>query len=114
MVADREAFDLLPAAVDEAEPPSSADPKVAVWSVDRAMRILEILGRDGSMTAASMAVELGIRQSTALRLLTSTGGLVEQTAWTQRYRLSLALIPARRWCARTLDLTARSPAGVCS
>jgi DNA-binding IclR family transcriptional regulator len=104
MEADREPLDLL---LPRAAGAQRRRPSAAVQSVDRAMRILEILEREGAMAATSLAVELGVHQSTVLRLLMALRqrGLVEQQRATQEYRLGSALIRLAGAVHPWLDLT---------
>lgn len=74
--------------VTDAAPPS------IVQSVDRALAVMEILGREGWTGVTDIARELGIHKSTVFRLLATLErrGMVEQHLETQKYRLGFAVL----------------------
>ncbi|MDQ0093736.1 IclR family transcriptional regulator [Paeniglutamicibacter psychrophenolicus] len=65
-----------------------------VQSVDRALAILEILGRDGSSGVGEVAEELDIHKSTASRLLSSllARGMVQQNTNRGKYELGFGIL----------------------
>ena len=65
-----------------------------IQSVDRAVDVLEILGRRGECGVTEVALELGVHKSTASRLLAVLldRGLVEQTAERGPFRLGMGLV----------------------
>lgn len=78
-----------------------------VQSVDRAVTVMEILGRDGLARVSEIARELGTHKSTAFRLLATLErrGIVEQDATTQGYRLGFSLVRMAAAVRRSRDLT---------
>ena len=66
----------------------------SVQSVDRALRILEILAEQGEYGVTEIASELEIHKSTASRLMSAlqARGLVEQLSDRGRYRLGMGLV----------------------
>lgn len=79
-----------------------------VQSVDRALILMEILGRDGPTGVSDLARQLGIHKSTVFRLLATLQrrGLVEQHPVDQRYGLGMALIRLARSVREELDVVA--------
>lgn len=77
-----------------------------VRSVDRAVAILDLLGRGGWRTGAEVARELGVHRSTALRLLITLErhSLVERDRRTARYRLGRRLAQLASVVTGELDL----------
>ncbi len=66
-----------------------------VQSVDRAIRILELLAREGERGVTQIAAELGVHKSTAFRLVASLegGALVERNAeHGKKYRLGVGIL----------------------
>jgi DNA-binding IclR family transcriptional regulator len=65
-----------------------------VQSVDRALRVLEILSRRGRMGVTEVAVEIGVHKSNAHRMLATLvdHGFVEQEPETEKYRLGFGLV----------------------
>ncbi|WP_041775665.1 IclR family transcriptional regulator [Blastococcus saxobsidens] len=63
-------------------------------SVDRAVSILQVLARRGSVGVTEIAGELGMHKSTAFRLLATleARGLVEQNAERGRYQLGYGVV----------------------
>lgn len=84
-----------------------ANRRGTVQSVDRALAILEILGRQGWSGVTEIAADLGIHKSTVFRLLTTLErrGMVEQHVRTQKYRLGFALVRLASAVRSALDLT---------
>lgn len=78
-----------------------------VQSVDRALEIMELLGRNGWTAVTDLARELSIHKSTAYRLLSTLErhGMVERHAATQRYRLGFGLVRLAGSVRVTADLT---------
>jgi DNA-binding IclR family transcriptional regulator len=66
----------------------------AVQSVDRAVRILEILAREGEAGVTEVAGELGVHKSTASRLLAALDRreLVTQDAARGKFRLGVGIV----------------------
>lgn len=84
----------------------------AVQSVDRAVRVLEILARDGESGVSQVARELGVHGSTASRLIGSLASheLVERLPGSGRVRLGIGLLRLAGATASRLDLaTAAQP-----
>jgi DNA-binding IclR family transcriptional regulator len=67
--------------------------RTGVRSVDRAISIMEILGRDGAAGVTEIARELDVHKSTVFRLIATleARGIVEQDPVTQKYRLGFAI-----------------------
>ena len=65
-----------------------------VQSVDRAMRILEILARSGECGVTDIAAALEVHKSTAFRLVATLEQhrLVEQVEGRGKYRLGVGLL----------------------
>ncbi|MPY38821.1 IclR family transcriptional regulator [Streptomyces phyllanthi] len=79
-------------------------------SVDRAVGILELLGRRGQAGVTEIAAELGVHKSTASRLAATLElrGLIEQTDERGRYRLGLGLVRLASAAAVRPDLSQQS------
>jgi DNA-binding IclR family transcriptional regulator len=79
---------------------------ISVQSVDRAVSVMELLARRGSVGVTEVANEIGIHKSTAYRLLTTlrARGLVEQDATTEQYRLGFALVLLASTVTADLDV----------
>jgi DNA-binding IclR family transcriptional regulator len=79
---------------------------ISVQSVDRAVSVMELLARRGSVGVTEVANEIGIHKSTAHRLLTTlrARGLVEQDATTEQYRLGFALVLLASTVTADLDV----------
>ena len=77
-----------------------------VQSVERALVILDILARSGEAGVTSLAHEIGVHKSTALRLVATLeqGGLVEQTADRGKYRLGVGVLRLAGATAARLDV----------
>lgn len=78
-----------------------------VQSVDRAMAVMEILGREGWAGVTEIAGELGTHKSTVFRLLATLErrGMVEQHPSTQKYRLGFTVVRLAAAVRSSLDLT---------
>lgn len=85
-----------------------------VQSVDRAVAVMEILGREGWAGVTEIAGELGIHKSTAYRLLSTLErrGMVEQHSETQKYQLGFTLVRLAGAARSSLDLV-RAARPVC-
>lgn len=81
-----------------------------VQSVDRAVRVLEILARDGQAGVGEVARELGVHSSTASRLIGALAAhdLVERVNGTGPVRLGVGLLRLAGATASQLDLTTQS------
>lgn len=77
-----------------------------VQSVDRAVTVLEILGREGPVGVSELSRRLGIHKSTVSRLLATLErrGIVEQQADGSRYALGVALARLGRSARENLDV----------
>ncbi|MGI8827211.1 MAG: IclR family transcriptional regulator [Chloroflexota bacterium] len=86
--------------------PDDGDRNGEVQSVRRAISVLEFLSRERSSGVTGVANELNVHKSTAYRLLATlkTGGLVEQEAKTERYRLGPGLVVLARAVTEDLDV----------
>ena len=84
----------------------------AVQSVDRAMRILEILARDGEAGVTEVAGELGVHKSTASRLLSALDSreLVTQDAARGKFRLGVGIVRLAGAASARLDVLQESRA----
>jgi IclR family transcriptional regulator, acetate operon repressor len=82
----------------------------AVQSVDRAVRVLEILARDGEAAVTEVARELGVHTSTASRLIAALLGhdLVEQPNGRGKYRLGVGLLRLAGATASRLDVSTQA------
>ena len=78
-----------------------------VQSVDRAVRILEMLARDGEMTVGAVAAELEVHSSTASRLIDTlvARDLLERSTGSGTVRLAAGLLRLAGATAAQLDLT---------
>lgn len=81
-----------------------------VQSVERALVILDILARCGEAGVTSLANEIGVHKSTALRLVSTLeqGGLVEQTGDRGKYRLGVGVLRLAGATAARLDVVAEA------
>jgi DNA-binding IclR family transcriptional regulator len=88
----------------------SAEP--SVQSVDRAVRILEILARDGEAGVTDVAGELGVHKSTASRLLAALDRreLVTQDAARGKFRLGVGIVRLAGAASARLDVLQESRA----
>jgi DNA-binding IclR family transcriptional regulator len=86
-----------------------------VRSVERAIRVLEVLAARGEAGVTEVAAEIAVHKSTAFRLLGALecGGLVEQTGHRGKYRLGFGLIPLAGAVSDRLDVIQQGR-GVCS
>ncbi|WP_435199095.1 IclR family transcriptional regulator [Janibacter sp. GS2] len=78
-----------------------------VQSVDRAVRILEMLARDGELTVGQVADELQVHSSTAFRLIDTLAAreLLERNAGSGSVRLAAGLLRLAGATASQLDLS---------
>ena len=91
-------------ATDEQEPAPAAGG--GVQSVDRALRILEVLARTGESGVTEVAAALGVHKSTAFRLVATLEqhGLVEQVEGRGKYRLGVGLLRLAGATSARLDV----------
>ncbi|MET0896415.1 MAG: IclR family transcriptional regulator [Mycobacterium sp.] len=84
----------------------------AVQSVDRALMVLEILGKLGTAGVTEIAAELGVHKSTVSRLVTvlESRGFVEQLSDRGKYRLGFALVRLAGSTSAQMDLAKQSQA----
>jgi DNA-binding IclR family transcriptional regulator len=82
----------------------------SVQSVDRALRVLEILADQGARGVTEIADELGVHKSTAFRLISvlEDHQLVEQVEERGRYRLGFGIVRLAGATSAQLDLTRQS------
>src|SRR5512140_2352942 len=82
----------------------------AVQSVDRAVRILEILAREGEAGVTEVAGELGVHKSTASRLLAALDRreLVTQDAARGKFRLGVGIVRLAGAVSARLDVLQES------
>jgi DNA-binding IclR family transcriptional regulator len=87
-------------------------PTAAVQSVDRALEVLEIIGKLGTAGVTEIAVELGVHKSTVSRLITvlESRGFVEQLSERGKYRLGFAIVRLAGSTSARMDLTRESQA----
>jgi DNA-binding IclR family transcriptional regulator len=73
---------------------ANGDSSGGVQSVDRAVRVLEILARTGGSGVSEVAAELDVHKSTAFRLLAALEerGLVEQNSDRGKYQLGFGIL----------------------
>ncbi len=81
-----------------------------VQSVDRALRMLEILADQGASGVTEIAVELGVHKSTAFRLISvlEAHQLVEQVGERGKYHLGFGVVRLAGATSAQLDLTRQS------
>ncbi|WP_032368285.1 IclR family transcriptional regulator [Rhodococcoides fascians] len=79
----------------------------SVQSVDRAVSILQILGRYGPRSVTEIAADLSLHKSTAFRLLATLEGrgLVEQATSRGKYQLGYGVVQLATGAARGHDLS---------
>jgi DNA-binding IclR family transcriptional regulator len=84
----------------------------AVQSVDRALMVLEILGKLGTAGVTEIAAELGVHKSTVSRLIAvlESRGFVEQLSDRGKYRLGFALVRLAGSTSAQMDLAKQSQA----
>ncbi len=77
-----------------------------VQSVDRALQILELIGRAGSAGVSDLAGQLGVHKSTVSRLVASleARGFVEQVPGGRDYRIGFTVVRLAGTTAAKLDL----------
>jgi DNA-binding IclR family transcriptional regulator len=82
----------------------------SVQSVDRALRVLEILADHGARGVTEIADELGVHKSTAFRLISvlEDHQLVEQVEDRGRYHLGFGIVRLAGATSAQLDLTRQS------
>ncbi|WP_124709062.1 IclR family transcriptional regulator [Gordonia insulae] len=86
---------------------SAADKSVAaVQSVDRALTVLEIIGRSGTAGVTEIAAELGVHKSTVSRLIAvlESRGFVEQLSDRGKYQLGFSIVRLAGSTSARLDL----------
>lgn len=86
----------------------------AVQSVDRALTVLEIVGKLGSAGVTEIATELGVHKSTVSRLIAvlESRGFVEQLSDRGKYRLGFAIVRLAGSTSAQMDL-AKESQGIC-
>jgi DNA-binding IclR family transcriptional regulator len=94
------------------EPPREKS-AAAVQSVDRALTVLEIVGKLGAAGVTEIAVELGVHKSTVSRLIAvlEARGFVEQLS-DRKYRLGFAIVRLAGSTSAQMDL-AKESQGIC-
>ncbi|WP_153396019.1 IclR family transcriptional regulator [Ornithinicoccus halotolerans] len=87
--------------------PSTGSPPAPVRSVDRALRLLRILAREGEASLSEMARELDVHKSTVGRLVEVlvSHDLVEPPEGAGRYRLGVGCLRLAGATAARLDLS---------
>ena len=92
------------------QPPYPHQPESPVQSVDRAVSILEYLGRQEEAGVTEIAAELGVHKSTASRLASALElrGLIEHREERGKYRLGLGLVRLAGAATVRLDLSQQS------
>ena len=82
----------------------------AVQSVDRALLVLEILGKLGTAGVTEIATELGVHKSTVSRLIAvlESRGFVEQLSDRGKYRLGFAIVRLAGSTSAQMDLAKES------
>jgi DNA-binding IclR family transcriptional regulator len=85
---------------------SSVESAAGVQSVDRAITVLEILARHGSVGVTEVAADIGVHKSTAFRLLSALEerGLVEQATDRGKYQLGFGILRLANAIPGRLDL----------
>lgn len=102
--------DVMTADTDDVAPREKS--VAAVQSVDRALMVLEILGKLGTAGVTDIATELGVHKSTVSRLITvlESRGFVEQLSDRGKYRLGFALVRLAGSTSAQMDLAKQSQA----
>ncbi len=87
-------------------------PTAAVQSVDRALLVLEIVGKLGTAGVTEIATELGVHKSTVSRLITvlESRGFVEQLSDRGKYRLGFTIVRLAGSTSAQMDLAKESQA----
>lgn len=82
----------------------------AVQSVDRALMVLEILGKLGTAGVTEIAAELGVHKSTVSRLVAvlESRGFVEQLSDRGKYRLGFTIVRLAGSTSARMDLAKES------
>ncbi len=82
----------------------------AVQSVDRALLVLEILGKLGTAGVTEIATELGVHKSTVSRLIAvlESRGFVEQLSDRGKYRLGFTIVRLAGSTSAQMDLAKQS------
>jgi DNA-binding IclR family transcriptional regulator len=82
----------------------------AVQSVDRALLVLEILGKLGTAGVTEIALELGVHKSTVSRLIAvlESRGFVEQLSDRGKYRLGFTIVRLAGSTSARMDLARES------
>jgi DNA-binding IclR family transcriptional regulator len=82
----------------------------AVQSVDRALQVLEIVGKLGTAGVTEIATELGVHKSTVSRLIAvlESRGFVEQLSDRGKYRLGFAIVRLAGSTSAQMDLAKES------
>ncbi len=77
-----------------------------IQSVDRAVRVLELIGESGAMGVTEIGRALGVHKTTASRLTATLAahGLLERDPSSERYRLGLSLVYLAGAVMAELDL----------
>lgn len=90
--------------------PAGEKSGAAVQSVDRALAVLEILGKLGTAGVTDIATELGVHKSTASRLIAvlESRGFVEQLSDRGKYRLGFAIVRLAGSTSAQMDLAKES------
>lgn len=92
--------------------PDMEKPVAAVQSVDRALVVLEIIGKLGTAGVTEVAAELGVHKSTVSRLIAvlESRGFVEQLSDRGKYRLGFAIVRLAGSTSARMDLAKESQA----
>jgi len=95
---------------DAVDLPPQEKSVAAVQSVDRALMVLEILGRRGSAGVTEIAADLGVHKSTVSRLIAvlESHGFVEQLSDRGKYRLGFAIVRLAGFTTAQMDLAKES------
>ncbi|NMO01739.1 IclR family transcriptional regulator [Gordonia sp. TBRC 11910] len=93
------------------DPAGQSDKSVApVQSVDRALTVLEILGRWGTAGVTDIASEIGVHKSTVSRLIAvlESRGFVEQLSDRGKYRLGFSIVRLAGSTSARMDIPKQS------
>ncbi|MDQ4502388.1 IclR family transcriptional regulator [Sinomonas sp. ASV322] len=90
----------------ESEEPDEGRSANGVQAVDRVVRALEILAKEGSAAVGDMADRMGVHKSTASRILGAleTHGFVQQSTRRGKYQLGVGLLRVASSIPRRLSL----------